>query len=253
MTSQDEPSWTAQTRMTRYRSGIVSLLIAGGLLAGIWSFVPLSPPLYDGLTFPSEPYRYLHPPPGNQTSIPPRSTSFTQKITGKVSPLTVVLTGERPPQARLILNDGALAVHPGTTSVSITIQPVPAPVPPPGGTIDGNVYRFSVTDKRGTDVPLTRNAEVSIDLRITGKPGTPVIELFQNGQWLPQPTHQYITTPLYSTHVHVLGYYAIVIGGRQSVASSGTPILPFVAVGVVLVALVAILLVLVRLRRRVGE
>jgi hypothetical protein len=162
----------------------------------------------------------------------------------------VVETSERPAQARLVLEQGALAPPPGTAWLTLAIRPVPPPSQPADGTIEGNVYRITVTADSGTAVPVRRGGGVHIWLRGTGAVGRHLIERYTGGAWGRQTTHRAGTSHVYFADVTGLGDFALVVPGERASGSSGVSPLSLVTVGIIAVLLLGTLILLVRLRRR---
>ncbi len=121
-----------------------------------------SPPLYDGIV-PLEPYLWLSPPPGQQGGA--QGASATVRLKTAESPLVAVATPESVPQAQVFAAPGTLTLPTGTQSLKVSITPVTVEAQPTAGHIDGNVYRFVVTNQDGAEVTAPRAGRVSIVLR----------------------------------------------------------------------------------------
>ena len=80
--------------------------------------------MYEGLTTPAEAYRYLHPPPGLESTKRPSSARMTAPLRQGQSPPLDPQTAEMPPQAQLLAAQDSFALPPGATSVVATIDPV---------------------------------------------------------------------------------------------------------------------------------
>jgi hypothetical protein len=120
------------------------------------------PPLYDGVIV-IEPYRWLDPPldlPGGAEG----AAGSIEVFNGR-NEVVVVGTAEMPPQAQLIGQRDSLNLPAGTTSVHVAIKPVAPPSSAPQGYIDGNVYRFAVTNQTGKVVSAKVDGSVSVILR----------------------------------------------------------------------------------------
>jgi hypothetical protein len=144
------------------------------------------PPLYDGVV-PLEAYRWLTPPPGQHGGAEGAST--TVPVVGNRNPLVTIATPELTPQAQLFAAPGGLILPPGTTSLSVSITPIPAAAQPSEGHIAGNVYRISVTTQAGTPVTALASADVSVVLRSPDETMTEAsVGRLQDGSWQPQPT-----------------------------------------------------------------
>ncbi|MCW2506198.1 MAG: hypothetical protein JWO79_4482 [Actinomycetia bacterium] len=125
--------------MTRVR---VVWLLAVALLAGTWLASPGSVPLYDGIGFPDEPYRWVQPPPGAPATKPPTSAKVVVSVDGGTSRYADTNSGEFGPQVSLHLPDGSMTSDAGR--ITVRADPLAAAGPgPDGGTITGNGYRVS--------------------------------------------------------------------------------------------------------------
>ena len=145
------------------RLGLASLGVGLVVIALAQSTTPAqSPPLYDGIV-PLEPYLWLSPPPGQQGGA--QGASASVKLKAAESPLVAVATPESVPQAQVFAAPGTLTLPTGTQSLNVTITPVPTDVQPIAGHLDGNVYRFVVTNQDGVEVTAPRAGRVSIVLR----------------------------------------------------------------------------------------
>ncbi|HEX6492369.1 MAG TPA: hypothetical protein VF112_02595, partial [Candidatus Dormibacteraeota bacterium] len=154
------------------------------LLALTWRAWPLpSPPMYEGLTAPAQPYVYLHPPPGLGSTGPPSSARATVPLKEGKSPPLDPATSEMPPQAQLLAAQDSFAVPPGTTAVVAAISAVDPPAAAPlGGAVQGNVYRITVT-AGGTALTVRAGHTVTVVLRGPAGIPTPTVELFASGTW----------------------------------------------------------------------
>ena len=144
------------------RAGPIVLAAGILLIAAAQAVAPVAAPLFDSLTVLG-PYRYLSPA-GNQAGAP-TSAAITQPLAGGVSPGFNAATTESPPQAQLIAAPGAFQLAPGTTSVTIRIDPVAPPAPSTVGPILGNVYRYAVTDQNGVALSTKPGTDVTLVLR----------------------------------------------------------------------------------------
>jgi hypothetical protein len=145
------------------RLGLASFGVGLVVIALAQSTMPAqSPPLYDGIV-PLEPYLWLSPPPGQQGGA--EGAMATVRLKAAESPLVAVATPESVPQAQVFAAPGTLTLPTGTQSLKVSITPVPTEVQPTDGHIDGNVYRFVVTNQDGAEVTAPREGRVSIVLR----------------------------------------------------------------------------------------
>ena len=146
--------------------------------------VPSAPPLYDGVV-PLEAYRWLDPPPPGQHGGAKGATAVIPVQGGK-SPLVAVATPELEPQAQILAQPGGLTLPTGAKTVRVSIQPVPAEGVPTDGHIDGNVYRFTVTDQNGTLISAPPSALVSVVLRAADHTlSEATVERYVDGAWQP--------------------------------------------------------------------
>jgi hypothetical protein len=141
------------------------------------------PPLYDGVIV-TDPYRWLSPPPGGLAGA--KGATGTEPVHGE-SPVVAIATPEEPPQAQIFAAPGSLAMPPGTSSLRLSIEPIPPNAAPPGGVIDGNEYKIDVVNQAGALVTGRAGRQVTLVLR--GPPGVTeaTIERFDHGSW--QPVH----------------------------------------------------------------
>jgi hypothetical protein len=233
--------------MTRWRTGGLILLAAAGLLAVAWLVSPLpGPPLYDSIGLPSEPYRYLQPPPGTkEPRRAPTSGSLTLSISGQTLPLEEVATNENPPQAQLFLEGGALRVPPGVSRVTLAIRPIPPPAQPQNSTIDGNAYSFTASADNGARLTL-ESGKASVELRATSMLVTPTVAQFVGERWVPLQTRRFLGTAIFSADVNTLGDFALLLPGRAAkpASSNGIFTVPIIAALAAVLVVVALLLAL---------
>ncbi len=205
------------------RRGLLVLLASAAAILAVQRTAPvLTPPLYDGVVV-VEPYRWLDPPPG-AAGGPTTAVKVAAPEHGR-SPVLTVFTSEQPPQAQLVALDGALTVPPGTSALNVTITPVAPTVPPPVGSIDGNVYRIKVTTKSGTPVAIAPGQQVTVILRSPGDRSNPRIEQLVDGTWQPLPTSDAGFASAYTAVIPSFGDFAIVAGtpGASPAGSHAAP------------------------------
>ncbi len=153
-------------------------VLAAQLLAPV-----AAPPLYDGV-IPVDAYRWLAPPPGEHGGA--EGISRVIQVSGSSSPLVALATTETPPQAQVFAEPGGLTLPPGTTSLTLSILPVPPDAQPVSGHIDGNVYRITITNQAGEPVTAPASAQATVVLRdpdITAADAT--VSLLAGGVWQP--------------------------------------------------------------------
>lgn len=236
------------------------LLAGAALVAAAWVVTrPPSPPLYDGIIGPAEPYRYLNPPPGATTHGQPSSASTTVAVSSSGSAAGFLNTSEQPPQVQFLVGEGALVVPAGSTSVTLTVTPVEPPIPLPAadGRFDGNAYEVTATaDKPGTVTVRPGGTPPTIVMR--GPPGSNSAVVYRHvegGSW--QPLH---TVPIggqapdiQAANTDQLGWFALVLSSTSSSSTStggsgGSSGFPVVAVVIPLVVLLVLAGVIVSIR-----
>jgi hypothetical protein len=198
--------------LTAHRVGVASLLAGLIVVAAAQLTGPLAaPPLYDGIV-PTEPYRWLSPPPGHPGGA--QGASAKIEVDHGRSTLVALATPELSPQAQIFAVPGALKLPPGATSIDVSIEPVEPSSLPTNGYIDGNVYRVLLVDQRGQAVTAPRASRVSVVLRSADPSLTSaLVERFNGIAWKPVKT----------TPAGIGGYLAIVTEfGDFAVVAKGT-------------------------------
>jgi hypothetical protein len=182
------------------------LLIVAARLA-----LPAAPPLYDGIV-PIEPYLWLDPPRGDPGGA--KGANAEVAVRGGKSPLVAVATAELEPQAQIFAPPGGLSVQPGTRTVKVSIEPIPAEGAPTDGHIDGNVYRITVIDDTGTALSAPESARVSIVLRATDPAqAEATVERFSAGSWQTLKTSPSGFGGSFLSVVTEFGDYAVIVPG----------------------------------------
>ena len=114
-----------------------------GTVMTVWPF-PIRL-LYDGLV-PLPPYRWVHPPASRAHDNKPALPGSGTVAIGPPSRAAEVATDDD--QALVTFAEGAIAPHPGDSSVKVTVVPLdPVTVAPSPGArrFDGNAYRIEAT------------------------------------------------------------------------------------------------------------
>lgn len=231
--------------MSRRRGWIV-ILVSVVALTAVWRFLPAgSPPIYDGQCI-ANPYEVLGASPAPQPAGKtfPAASSF---------PASEVLTGETPPQAQILMEPGTFD---NATPVTVSITPVVPPgVKPPGGTIEGNVYRFSAVNSSGTELePLSPSLAVFIILRALTSSPAPTIDRFNGTSWTPLATLNAGCGNTFEVTATQLGDFAAVKpgGGGTTPPASGGGIPGAAIIGGLAILLIVAVAVLFSLDRRRG-
>jgi hypothetical protein len=201
--------------------GALRVLAVGLVMMGSAQAVrPVVVPLFDGVVV-VDPYRYLSPPSGGDGS--PTSAKATLPIEAGKSPSFAVYTSEMPPQAELLAKGGELAIGPGSTSVTLTIDPIPPAAGSPQEAIAGNVYRIKVVDQSGAALAILSGQTITLALR--GPAGTAVdaaIARFEAGAWQQVATGPSGLQDLFLSNVDAFGDFAL-LGKVTPVAKGFDP------------------------------
>jgi hypothetical protein len=237
------------------------VLAAVAALGIAWVVAPGAVPLYDGLSFPDEPYRYVVPPAGYQHTPKALSAKGSSAVDAKTNAGTVyVNTDEQAPQINVVIPPRLLAVSADARTVTVSAVPLAPDRQPVKGTIDGNVYRVTAAADPAATVsfaPPPGDAVTASDVTMratTGRKPAPSF-LYRPGPTRPWRTLTVYTAgnDIYSTQFAGFGDYALAFGVVASVhhGSSAVTILVSVLLGVVL--LVAVTIVSVRVSRRPAD
>ena len=225
--------------------GAVRWIALLGVLGLAWLTTPHPVPLYDGIGFPDQPYRFMPPQPGAQ---PPTNAETTLKVSGgsNVGGLIINST-EAGPQISLYAPPHAFAAA-GTAPIAIAARPVPPSPPLPPGRLDSNVYAFSLTSAAGPVTIVAAAQPPAITMRsVTAVPTLPVFQ-YRAGpgaKWQELKTRQ-VGRDIFNTNAPGPGEYVLVQSGAAPKSSSGGHG-PLYAVLGATVALVVLVLVGVRI------
>jgi hypothetical protein len=115
---------------------------AGVLVAVLGLLVASSGvPLYDGLGFPDQPYRYVHPPRGYAQQYKPTEARTVLRISkGSNTEEGLISSGESGPQVAMYIPPGGLRVLDSAPTLTVRARPVAPSTPPTDGTLNSNVY-----------------------------------------------------------------------------------------------------------------
>jgi hypothetical protein len=211
--------------MREKRIGLAVLAIGLVAIALAQRVAPVrTPPLYDGVVV-TEPYRWLAPPPGQKGD--PGSATGSEGLEHGNSPVIAIATPEQPPQAQIFATTGALVLPPGTTSIKLSITPVPPVALPADGHIVGNVYRIVVANQAGVPAPATASANATVVLRGPDPSVDSTIERFNGQTWAMIDTQDAGFPATYLAVVTDFGDFALVAPGvAASVAAPSSPASP---------------------------
>jgi hypothetical protein len=200
------------------RARLVTVALA--VLGLTWAVAPQAAlPLYDGIGFPDEPYRFVQRPAGAQETEAPTDARGTAPVhAGSVGSL-VAASAEVAPQISLYIPKGRLAVPAGTTEVTLTGTPAP-PLP----TGRGQYLWSNVYDVRATPGVRfnTGSQQATITLRTaTAQRPQPHIAYFASGQWHLLPTFAQ-GRDIYIAELTTFGQFAVIGGDPLTVAKIST-------------------------------
>ncbi len=237
--------------MTRTRSTAL-LLVAAGLLGLGWLLTPRSaPPLYDGVGFPDEPYRFVVAPAGaTKTTKPPTVATGTAPVTGGVAGAVHASSAEQAPQISLLVPVGRLHAPAGTARVVLQATPERPLTAPAQRYLWSNVYEVAATDAAVSMRDASPPATITMRAATAQRP-PPTIARYSGGHWSTLQTIP-VGSDIYQAALPGLGKYAV-LGSEPLDFSSGggstTPTGIFIAAGFLLVV-AALILVRVWRRRR---
>ena len=198
----------------RRRSGAgrgTLLLAVLALAVVVLARPPHAPPLYDGLGFPDEPYRWVSAPAGSGHTAAATSASASLSIAvDGVSPSARGLSAEQGPQVAFALAAGALQLPSGGRTLAVTASPAAAPAPPPGGQVVSNLYRFASSPTPIGAVRLTAGAGVVVNLRADQATGRTVVVCAWDGRTWSQLATTQVGTDIYAARLSAFADIALV-------------------------------------------
>lgn len=226
-TSVPSPAGRLRSRRRGWVVLVAALLALGATVA---VRPPHAPPLYDGIGFPDEPYRWVTPPPGESkaaaAATPARATiQVTPGSSGAVSQASRGFSSEQGPQVAFSVAEGAFAAPAKTTSIDLIATPEAAPEPyGDGGTIVSNLYAFSALadGKDGAEVPLAAGAAFIVNLRAVRQTNQTVVLCTWDGTAWNQVVTRQVGTEIYAAQLSALDPIALVRldpGVRATVAA----------------------------------
>jgi hypothetical protein len=163
------------------------------------------------------------PPPGLPGGA--KSGSDTQPAAGGFA----AVTPETPPQAQAIADIGSLDLPRGTTSITVSIEPVAPPaVQPADGVIAGNVYRIRAINQRGASIGVKAGGQLTMLFRGPPNLTSAKVETFDGGLWQPVGQTDPAGIPdMFTTLVSSLGEFALVApSGWTPVGAKAAPATP---------------------------
>jgi hypothetical protein len=219
-------------------------------LLAVWVLAPAAVPIYDGLSNPDEPYRYVNPPAGAKQTPAPTDARATLTVSHGSNDNGYANSKENAPQVSVFFPNGALSVPSGVTSVDIVAAPEAPSAPlPSDGTVVGNVYRVSATANGKTlSVVGTGNAAPTLQMRAPSSQYSVVFEHRTAHGWEAGHTIR-IGYDRYQTAMPALGDWALVkTSSGTSGSSSGGVNVGLLAGGIGVLVLAGVI-VLIRVSR----
>jgi hypothetical protein len=234
------------TRRSRLLLALLALPLA-------WLLAPGAVPLYDGISAPDEPYRYVLPPAGYHKTPPPLSAKASVAVADGTNGSTLyVNTDEFAPQVAVVLPKRLVAAASART-VTVSLTPLAPDHQPSKGSIDGNVYRVSASAGASwAPPPGDAVTESQITMRATSAKRPIPTFVYRPAPAEPwKVVHTYISgNDIYSAQFAGFGDYALVFGAVAA-SGQGSSMTPYVVSGLLaLVLLAAGLVAAVRLSRR---
>ena len=236
------------------------LVLVGLVLLGVgWAVAPRSAlPLYDGVGFPDEPYRFVQPPAGAKPTKAPTTGRDQVAVSGGRNAAATAASSETAPQVSVKIAAGVLATSAGTTRVTVVAAPQEAIPTAAGQYLWSNVYDVTATPAASVH---SRDLQTTITLRAaTAQRPQPKIAYYDAGRWTTVPTFA-AGLDIYYAQLTRFGRFAVLgtvpvdlsqLSGGKSGSSNGSSVGIFVGVGA-LVVLVALFLLGRRRRARARE
>jgi hypothetical protein len=184
-------------------AGLLVVAIAGGVIV----------PLYDGVGFPDEPYRYLGKTP--LTTAQPQPVEQTVPSSTLASNTVMLQSTEFGPQVAVNFTAGAITLPAGASEVHLSAIPEAASGAPASGSIAGNLYQITLSSTPGS--PRIKNNLAGILLRLPQDATfrlPPVMEYrTADGQWKALNTVQ-TGADIYQAQFAGPGEYTLVINAN---------------------------------------
>jgi len=183
-------------------------------------------PLYDGVAFPDEQYRYVSSAQKNTAQAPTTAGGpFSLPLNTKNKLL--INSAEQGPQVTIDISPTLLHIPTSASQFELLAEPLAPTTQPKDGSIAGNVYKVSARSSAGIvsmDIPSPSSNMALIDLRLPqGFEQNPVMEYMpDHGTWRKINTARY-GTDIYESSMEGLGYYALVKPASNSASHSAAP------------------------------
>jgi hypothetical protein len=206
-------------------------------IGAVWLVSPAGVPLYDGIGFPDEPYRYVDPPAGSKPTKPATDAVDRVPVDNGTSKLIVFAkSDEQGPQVTVSMPSRAMAA-PRASAITVRATPEAPDSQPSGVTFDGNVYAVSITADRGSVTTTDRLSQAYMLMRATTgqQPGpTMYYRAAPTDDWQALHTVR-VGTDIYQSPVRGSGDYALAFANEGAGGSNATSLLIVLVVALLIV------------------
>ncbi|HEY8302267.1 MAG TPA: hypothetical protein VIG48_10235 [Jatrophihabitans sp.] len=227
------------------------------VLALGWLLAPrFAPPVYDGVGFPDEPYRFVVAPSDAKTHKAPTTATDQVPVTKGTAAAAVLNSAEQAPQVSVLIPTGRLQAPAGATRIALHAKPIPPMAAPSGDSLWSNVYDVGADDPKVALHDSSPPATITLRAASAQRP-YPKIERYAGGRWTPVKTVP-VGQDIYQATLPALGDYAVVgtsplVVGAKAGSSTTSRSGVIIFVGAVVVVLGLIVIGVVRRRRRTEE
>lgn len=223
------------------------LALASALVLVVAFLAHSSVPIYDGLGFPDEPYRYVDRPPNTKPTktVTKISQSYPVTVLGNESGI-LALSGEVGPQISVRLGKNSVKLSQQASSIKVQAVPLSPKGQPQSRDIIGNVYKISFSSDKG-DVKFLHDNRPYLRYILLRLPQgyepliADVAYRTPDGKWQKLLTSRY-GVDIYQADLVDGGYYAML--KKQGYAAVATKkIVTVLGVSLVIVPLLVILVI----------
>jgi hypothetical protein len=214
-------------------------------------------PLYDGVGFPDEPYRYVSAPPGVKNStLSPSPASATVLLSNGTNQNDISFSSrEQGPQVNIYIYGFALKSSINETKISLNSNPKSAKnTVTPKGNIAGNVYAFGYETKNGSiSIKSDTNEQRGyIDLRLPQINGAYAIMAFRplgSQKWQILKTEK-VGNDIYQSAVPGFGDYGLVAAKPDKAPDPYTIRMRIIYICLAILLVLCTVLIVLRSRNR---
>jgi hypothetical protein len=218
----------------------VRWVLLAAVLGLAWLTTAHPVPLYDGIGFPDEPYRFEPPRAGTAAAT---TAQIRLPVSGGVNTGGLIAnSAEVGPQVSFFAPPHAFAVK-GTSAISVAARPVALVPPAPPGKLDSNVYDVSFVSPDGPVALVPAAQPPAITMRsLSNAPAEPVFE------YRPTPTSAWrelktrrVGQDISNANAPGAGQYVLVLRDGSSAQGSGSRTALFAILGATVVLVVGVL------------